>query len=271
MKIFVEPNVYIIAQPQINKAEVARFFGDMDNFGMENATDAWLDDGRDFVDSKSVSGDLIGEFAGRICYGSFGKKQGRKSNKSYLEHIIGSGHGSILEHANYTFLVTQASRGYTHEMVRHRAGFAYSQESTHYVSYTPEDGRVCLDARSADLLKMDEVLKGFADAFENYDRIYSHFRSQCGLPKKEACSMARQWLPIGIEAKLVFTANLRALRHFIIARANSHNVLEIRKVAVKIFRVLQIVAPNSMFGLELIRESDGHKSVVASKTEFRKV
>ena len=39
----------------------------------------------------------------------------------------------MLEHANYTLLLEGVSRSLTHELVRHRAGFAYSQLSQRYV------------------------------------------------------------------------------------------------------------------------------------------
>lgn len=40
---------------------------------------------------------------------------------------------SVLEHAVWTFMITGVSRSLTHELVRHRAGWAYSQLSQRYV------------------------------------------------------------------------------------------------------------------------------------------
>ena len=73
----------------------------------------------------------LNEVAGRTCYMSFGK--GRKSNEEYLENILSSKHGSVLEHAVWNLLITGVSRALTHELVRHRAGFGYSQLSQRYV------------------------------------------------------------------------------------------------------------------------------------------
>jgi thymidylate synthase (FAD) len=70
------------------------------------------------------------ETAGRTCYDSFGK--GRSSG-DFAEHILESGHGSVLEHAQYSFFISGVSRGLTHELVRHRVGVAISQRSTRYV------------------------------------------------------------------------------------------------------------------------------------------
>ena len=45
-------------------------------------------------------------------------------NKAYLDHILEVGHGSVLEHAVWNFVFTGVSRSLTHELVRHRAGWA---------------------------------------------------------------------------------------------------------------------------------------------------
>src|SRR5919202_4719305 len=54
-------------------------------------------------------------------------------NAAYLSHIKESGHGSVLEHAVWNFLITGVSRSLTHELIRHRAGMGYSQLSQRYV------------------------------------------------------------------------------------------------------------------------------------------
>src|SRR5580704_16597079 len=80
----------------------------------------------------STDGERLAEFAGRLCYMSQSNPAGR-STRDYLENIKRQGHGSVLEHANYTMLLEGVSRSLTHELVRHRAGFAYSQLSQRYV------------------------------------------------------------------------------------------------------------------------------------------
>src|ERR671917_2333784 len=80
----------------------------------------------------SSDGERIAEFAGRLCYMSQHNPAGR-STAEYLGNILKQGHGSVLEHANYTLLLEGISRSLTHELVRHRAGMAYSQLSQRYV------------------------------------------------------------------------------------------------------------------------------------------
>src|SRR3954464_10049447 len=81
---------------------------------------------------ESTDGERLAEFAGRLCYMSQHNPAGR-TTRDYLENIKKQGHGSVLEHANYSLLLEGVSRSLTHELVRHRAGFAYSQLSQRYV------------------------------------------------------------------------------------------------------------------------------------------
>ena len=111
-----KPKVYLVGRQQVADDELARFLADE---GMVFSTDA------------PAAGEALAEIAGRICYMSFGK--GRKSNREYLENILASKHGSVLEHAVWCLLITGVSRALTHELVRHRAGFGYSQLSQRYV------------------------------------------------------------------------------------------------------------------------------------------
>jgi thymidylate synthase (FAD) len=81
---------------------------------------------------ESTDGERLAEFAGRLCYMSQ-KNPASRTTREYLENIKKQGHGSVLEHANYSLLLEGISRSLTHELVRHRAGFAYSQLSQRYV------------------------------------------------------------------------------------------------------------------------------------------
>jgi len=81
---------------------------------------------------ESTDGEQLAEFAGRLCYMSQ-HNPAKRETREYLENIKKQGHGSVLEHANYSLLFEGVSRSLTHELVRHRAGFAYSQLSQRYV------------------------------------------------------------------------------------------------------------------------------------------
>jgi len=88
--------------------------------------------------------DMLVEVAGRLCYASWKPYDGtektnpnvtkvRQGNEQYIVNIIKSGHGSVFEHVNFTFALMGVSRVLTHELVRHRAGCAYSQASMRYI------------------------------------------------------------------------------------------------------------------------------------------
>src|SRR5215467_9387042 len=81
---------------------------------------------------ESTDGERLAEFAGRLCYMSQ-HNPAKRQTREYLDNIKKQGHGSVLEHANYSVLLEGVSRSLTHELVRHRAGFAYSQLSQRYV------------------------------------------------------------------------------------------------------------------------------------------
>src|SRR3990170_6646278 len=94
----------------------------------------------DFEFSEDLPEETVVEFAGRLCYLSFGEGtvdghktiQGRTTSKEYIANILNVKHGSVIEHANYTILIEGVSRSLTHELVRHRH-FSYSQLSQRYV------------------------------------------------------------------------------------------------------------------------------------------
>src|SRR5258707_12251810 len=74
----------------------------------------------------------LAEFVGRIWYLSQ-HIPAYRSTDVYLEDIKKQGRGSVLEDAVYRLLIEGISRSCSHELVRHRAGFGYSQISQRYV------------------------------------------------------------------------------------------------------------------------------------------
>src|SRR5438067_9438466 len=117
VRVLREPTVYVVGRQQINQAEVDRFLAD---HGVSWQTDT------------EVAAEHLVEVAGRVCYMSFAKPR-PGGNQTYINHILEVGHGSVLEHAVWNFLFTGISRTCTHELIRHRAGWGYSQLSQRYV------------------------------------------------------------------------------------------------------------------------------------------
>ena len=52
-----------------------------------------------------------------------------------IQGVIESGHGSTIEHIVFTFGISGVSRTLSHQLVRHRAGVAFDQQSQRYVTY----------------------------------------------------------------------------------------------------------------------------------------
>jgi thymidylate synthase (FAD) len=218
------------------------------------------DHGLSWSTDSEVGAEQLCEVGGRVCYMSFGK--GRKSNQEYLANIIGVGHGSVLEHAVWNFLITGVSRSFTHELIRHRAGFGYSQLSQRYVDEStadfiepdciaqdPELHTIWLDAVAQAQAAYCKLVERLSDTFaEVPDRT---------LRRKLARQAARSVLPNACETKIFVTANARAIRHFIELRANEHADVEIRKVAIMVLRIMQAESPNVFGDYEILPHADG--------------
>lgn len=144
---FKRARIYVIGRQVMPGDEVQRF---LDDEGVVWNTD---------TDNPAHR---IPELAGRICYMSFGEKQGRKENASYLGHILEVGHGSVLEHTVFSLLFTGISRSLTHELIRHRAGFGYSQLSQRYVDES-EANFIVPPALHGDA-KLEATLRDFCQA-----------------------------------------------------------------------------------------------------------
>ncbi len=258
MNIVRNPKVYLIGQQTIDTAELDQFLADHD-------VTQWTTD-------TQVAGEKLSEIAGRVCYMSFAKPR-PGGNSAYLKHILGVGHGSVLEHAVFNMVITGVSRSFTHELVRHRAGFGYSQLSQRYVDESSTD-YVEPDCIAEDPKLHETWLRTVETCHQAYcdlvEALMGKFETVADktLRRKMARQAARSILPNATETKIFVTANARALRHFIELRCNEHAEVEIRKVAAEVLRTLQKAAPNLFGDYTLEPLPDG---TVAARTEYRKV
>src|SRR5262245_28244972 len=195
VKIVRAPRVYLVGRQHVDPAEVERFLAD------HGAT--WQSD-------AANDGERLAEAAGRVCYMSFGK--GRKSNREYLGNILEMQHGSVLEHAVWNFVFTSVSRSLTHELIRHRAGFGYSQLSQRYVDESDSDF-IEPDAIADDAELHKVWIESVEQSRKAYDRLVAglmeKFTSveQTTLRRKLARQAARSVLPNATETKIFVTAN----------------------------------------------------------------
>lgn len=216
-----------------------------------------------------VGAERLTELAGRVCYMSFGSKQGRKSNAEYMENIIDSGHGSVLEHAVWNFIIAGVSRSFTHELIRHRAGWGYSQLSQRYVDESVADfvepDLVAGDpeAHAAWLRSVEASHQAYKDLVDRLSVVVEAAYPDLSrtAKRKMARQAARSVLPNATETKIFVTANARALRHFIELRGSSAAEPEIRKVAVKLLEIMRREAPNVFRDFEVATLEDGTQGV----------
>jgi len=259
--------VYVLNRPSIDKSQVAHF--------LEDTNIAWKSD-------VTHAADMLCEIAGRICYMSFAKPRPGGAS-AYFQRIKESGHGSVLEHASWTFLITGISRSLTHELVRHRAGFAFSQLSQRYVD---ESNTEFIEP---DIIASDPELHAvWSEAMQHvrnaYIRLYELLEKRLQEPqfshrwlppdasstdkRKIARQAARSVLPNATETKIVVTANARSWRHFVEQRGSRHADYEIRKLANMIFDILSKDAPHLFSDYQRVLLNDGTCEIV---TNYRKV
>ncbi len=219
-----------------------------------------------------IAAERLTEFGGRICYMSYGK--GRKTNKDYIQHILESGHGSVIEHAQFSFCFEGISRSLTHELVRHRAGFAYSQLSQRYVdeSYAafvePDDIASDPELHAKWLACIEHCQKTYIELVEGLMKKRASVDEPATSRRKHCRQAARSVLPNATETKIVVTGNARAWRHFIEMRGSDGADVEIRKLALGVLKILRKESPN-LFGDYTIRQlSDGSE---VADTPYRKV
>ena len=219
----------------------------------------------DLVKLQGQSCEQLIAHGGKGCYDSYGE-DGRSIEKHILG-LVGVGHGSVLEHANISLFVEGISRGCSHEFVRHRAGFSYSQRSTRYVDEA--ECSVVLEPFMATLYQMAETARRPDEAIliarycQSLRDSVNEYRfavdKLLGLAptdlkprdkRKWARGKARQLLPIALETRMTVTANLRAWRHFLVARSSQYAEPEIRRVANAIYDKIVGYAPSVFKDLE---------------------
>jgi thymidylate synthase (FAD) len=255
--ILREPQVYVVGRQTVNDAELDRFLAD---HGV-----AWQTD-------TDVAAEELCETAGRVCYMSFAKPR-PGGNAVYLGHIKESGHGSVLEHAVWNLLITGVSRTLTHELIRHRSGFSYSQLSQRYVDESAAE-YVEPEIIAADPDLHAIFLEAVGHAHQAYIRLAEALAERMKdeadrtARRKAARQAARCVLPNATETKIFVTANARAYRNFVEQRGSRHAEPEIRKLANKLLDVLQRESPNLFSDYERVPLPDGTVEIC---TKYRKV
>jgi thymidylate synthase (FAD) len=245
MNVITEPDVYLVGKQVINFASDEG--GGLTQFKIDEECDSWQSD-------TVNSGEYLAEVAGRLCYMSFNTPR-PGGNAAYLEHIKESKHGSVTEHAVFSFIFTGVSRSLTHELVRHRT-MSYSQLSQRYVDESVAE-YVCPDVIRDDPELYNIWQSSVEASHAAYVKLVEKLNTKLAatLPpdvdrttrRKSARQAARSVLPNATETKIFVTMNVRSARNFLEQRGSRHADPEIRKLANRVLNIMQIESPN-LFG-----------------------
>jgi thymidylate synthase (FAD) len=244
------PSVHLICRPAVDLDAVRTY---LDSVGGSS----WLEM-RD-QETGTSDAELLIEFAGRLCYRSWepglnpNVRKIRTDQSEYFANLLRSGHGSVLEHACFTFVFHEVSRVFTHELVRHRAGSAFSQESLRYVRLVDIGFRVppALEPVRNQVIELVERLETFQqEAAETLLDDEMPFAL-----KKQVTSALRRLAPLGLSTDIIWTANVRTLRHVIAQRTEASAEEEMRLVFDRVAAIAVEEAPDLF--LDFTRSEDG--------------
>jgi len=241
----VEPKIFLVGETRVVEDGLAAY---LDHVGApEWSTDAPSDSER------------LCEMMGRLCYRSF--KPGlnpnvtrvREGNDIYLGHIMEVGHGSVLEHAVLNFVFADVSRVFTHELVRHRAGSAFSQESLRFVRLDKLSAYVPMHIR-----ENEEGMALYTRTLEQLEQVQTELAKVFAIEdekkfdvKKKLTSAFRRIAPDGVATTIGWSCNFRTLRHVIEMRTEPSAEEEIRLVFGKVYEIVKDRYPNLMGDYEV--------------------
>ncbi|MHA1946306.1 MAG: FAD-dependent thymidylate synthase [Candidatus Hodarchaeales archaeon] len=171
--------------------------------------------------------------------GTEGIVEGMKTSrrKSSIENIPGKifnwGHWSVLEHSSMTVRISNISRAATHQLVRHRIGNSYTQESQRYFDPLGDPDWFVIPPRIKDNLELKER---YIEARRKEAEEYRFYREQ-GIPKEDA----RFCLPNACKTVITWTFNMNSLIWFLEQRIKKDAQWEIRLLAQRLLDLIMSI------------------------------
>ena len=233
---FKFPKVYLLGYTGVDLASLTEYLQDTDQIEFLEEIRAAKEEGLD-------DGEILCSFYAKACYASLTNKKNKNITRTRaiadnIRGILDSGHGSVIEHIQLNFMITDCSRVFTHELVRHRVGTAFSQTSGRYVR--------------SDVLNVviDPILEPAYDLFEEarlyLQEWYKEVEKRLDMDnvkdfdtKKKLTSAMRRMLPNGQSNEMGVSLNLRSLRHTIEMRTSRHAEWEIRYIFNQIYNLVK--------------------------------
>jgi thymidylate synthase (FAD) len=157
-----------------------------------------------------------------------------EKQQDLIRRVIESGHGSTIEHIVFTFAISGVTRTLSHQLVRHRAGVAFDQQSQRYLNYKRPSYMVPGSLTDAPPEIRDRVTAEMDDSLAFYGEMLA-----AGIPGEDA----RFVMPNATRTNLIMTANLRALIHMSGLRLCTMAQWEIRRLFQLIRHEIFAVSP----------------------------
>ncbi len=286
---FLRPKVYWVGYTEMNDEGVLKYLRESGNEQFWESVVAARERGLS-------NAEILCSMFAKMCYRSLtlGHNSNVTKTRDIWDNVVNcfdTGHSSVFEHVGFNFVIADCSRVFTHELVRHRVGVAFSQTS----------GRYC----RLDNLQMvwDPVLDPVKDLWADHLRATEElvYLSECKLglrvppqqypncrpeayldigngckwvtndaipfdQKKKITSAIRRIAPNGLANEIAYSVNLRSLRHTMLMRTNRVAEWEIRLVFEQIYNIMKDKYPLMFHGAKT-RAVDGIAEVYGMKCQ----
>ena len=194
--------------------------------------------------SYTANPELLSAAAARLCYrdisaGAILDTLSESEIDRLLDIVTQSGHHSVLEHVTFTFAIDRVSRILTHQLVRHRVGIAFSQQSQRYTRLKDFEYVLPISVSNRGMSKRFDELVTQCTSF--YDEML-----EAGVPKEDARFIFNQ----AISTRIVMTANIRQLIHMYNINACFRSQWEFREL-MRLIKV-EVRAVSEKFGNEMV-------------------
>lgn len=244
---FVTPKVYLVGKTVMDLIGLRAYLDDTGNEEFLREIEKAL--------GRGLSGaEILCSFFAKLCYASLtvGKNDNITKVRDVWDNLVAtfdSGHGSVFEHAQLNFVVTNCSRVYTHEQVRHRVGTAYSQTSGRYVR--GDEINLVFDPILEPVRDHIETLLSYTeDAYNRMVRLMDLDNMKDFSQKKKITSALRRILPNGQSNEMGMSLNLRTLRHTVMVRTSRHAEWEIRQIYGQVYQIVKEMMPLAFHGAQ---------------------
>lgn len=146
-----------------------------------------------------------------------------------INHVLSSGHTSTIEHIQFTFLISGVSRALSHQLIRHRIGVSFSQQSQRYCKF--DTGFEFVTPFT--IAKNTECAEKYLEVMNYLNNAYQML-IESGIPAEDA----RMVLPNACCTNLTVSINLRALIHLCQERMCTNAQYEIRTMVKQMAKLI---------------------------------